>query len=62
MDKTTGALHNIVLVSAKYKEVFTFADVEKNIHTFCDQLVQNIPMLESYEQSWTDKLLRKRKI
>lgn len=61
-DVKTGKILNLVLVFTKHSEVFTIADQHENIEEFAHQLNRYLPLLEKYDQSTIDKIMRKLKI
>ncbi len=52
-------LKNIVFVSAKGHAIYTFHDTPQHIEAFILSLDKFLPMLDSYEQSSFEKLIRK---
>lgn len=55
----SDSVKNIVLVSKKYHNIFTINDEINNIWEFLDTMVNYIPHLDNYEQSFFEKLSRK---
>lgn len=62
MEKTTGKLKNIVLVLEKSVEIFTLRDASEQQQLFFAELSKFVPFLESYQQTWIDKMMRKLKL
>lgn len=62
MEKTTWKLKNIVLVLEKSVEIFTLRDTPEQQQLFFVELSKLVPFLESYQQTWIDKMMRKLKI
>lgn len=62
MEKTTGKLKNIVLVLEKSVEIFTLRDAPEQQQLFFAELSKFVPFLESYQQTWIDKMMRKLKL
>lgn len=62
MEKTTGKLKNIVLVLEKSVEIFTLRDAPEQQQLFFAELSKLVPFLESYQQTWIDKMMRKLKL
>ena len=58
----TQNIHNIVLLYTRGYEIYTINDSTEKLQEFSLQLDQNIPLLESYEQSIRDKFMRKVKL
>ena len=55
-------IHNIVIVNSKNARIYTINDTEENLKDFVEELSNYIPMLENYEQSTMDKVIRKLKL
>jgi hypothetical protein len=55
----TEDLRNIVLVSAKWHSIYSFNDSLEHIRAFILQLDKFLPLLDSYEQTWFEKIIRK---
>ena len=56
-------IHNIVIIDdKKHADIYTIKDTQKNLENFVNELNEHIPMLDKYEQSTTDKLIRKLKL
>jgi hypothetical protein len=56
-------IHNIVIIdNKKVYRIFTIKDTEKNLENFVNELNWYIPMLDKYEQSTMDKIIRKLKL
>ena len=56
-------IYNIVLIEeSKTPRIYTINDDEKNVENFVKELNGYIPMLENYEQSTMDKIVRKLKL
>lgn len=55
----TDSIKNIVLVSRKSHNIFTINDEVDKIWEFLDNMVNYIPHLDNYEQSFFEKLSRK---
>ena len=56
-------IHNIVIIdNKKIPRIFTINDSETKLKDFVNELNDYIPMLESYEQSTMDKIVRKLKL
>ena len=62
MEKTTGKLKNIVLVLERSVEIFTLRDAPEQQQLFFAELSKLVPFLESYQQTWIDKMMRKLKL
>ena len=45
-----------------HHEIYTINDSQESIENFAQELSQYLPLLESYDQSTIDKLMRKLKI
>lgn len=58
----SGKILNFVLVFPSHYEIFTIDDTQQNISLFAQDLSQYLPLLENYQQSTIDKLMRKLKI
>jgi len=56
-------IHNIVILDNKndYK-IYTIKDSDKNLKNFVEDLNWYIPILETYEQTTMDKIIRKLKL
>jgi len=52
-------IKNIVLLHTNKIEIFTIKDGTENLEKFIEELNKHLPILESYEQSWFDKLIRR---
>jgi len=56
-------IHNIVIIdNKKTPSIFTINDSEANLKKFVEQLADYIPMLDKYNQSTLDKVIRKLKL
>jgi len=56
-------IHNIVIIENKETpRIYTIKDTEKNLEIFVNELSEYIPMLEKYEKSTLDKIIRKLKL
>lgn len=56
-------IHNIVIIdNKKTPRIYTIKDNEANLKNFINELNDYIPMLENYEQSTMDKIIRKLKL
>ena len=56
-------IHNIVIIDdKKIPRIYTINDSEKNLKEFVDDLNKYIPMLDNYNQSTFDKIMRKIKL
>ena len=56
-------IHNIVIIdNKKVYRIYTIKDTEKNLENFVNELNWYIPMLDKYEQSTMDKIIRKLKL
>ena len=56
-------IHNIVIIDDKNApRIYTIEDTEKNLKNFVSELNWYIPMLENYNQTTLDKLIRKLKL
>ncbi|MFC2494826.1 hypothetical protein BSK20_00795 [SR1 bacterium human oral taxon HOT-345] len=62
MEKKTGKLRNIVFVFDKSVEIFTLNDTPEHQKLFFAELAKVVPFLESYEQGFVEKLIRKIKL
>ena len=62
MEKKTGKLRNIVFVFDKSVEIFTLNDTPAHQKLFFAELAKVVPFLESYEQGFVEKLIRKIKL
>lgn len=58
----SGKILNFVLIFPSHHEIYTINDSQENIEKFAQELSQYLPLLESYDQSTIDKLMRKLKI
>lgn len=61
-DAKTGKILNIVFVFKNHYEIFTIDDDAEQLQIFAETLGQYIPMVESYQQTMIDRLMRKLKI
>lgn len=59
VDVKSNSIKNIVFVWAKSHNIFSINDDINNIWSFLDVLVNYIPHLDNYEQSFLEKLSRK---
>lgn len=56
-------IHNIVIIDIKkVPRIYTIKDTEKNLENFVNDLNKYIPMLDNYEQSTLDKIVRRLKL
>lgn len=56
-------IHNIVIINDKKEPlIYTIKDTEKNLENFVNDLNWYIPMLDSYDQDFLSKVLRKLKL
>lgn len=56
-------IHNIVLIeNTKEARIYTITDTSENLENFVHELSKYIPMLDTYNQSFFDKFLRKIKL
>ena len=56
-------IHNIVIIDdKKVPRIYTIKDTEKNLQNFVNELNEYIPMLDNYEQSTLDKIVRRLKL
>lgn len=62
MEKKSWKLKNIVLVLERGVEIFTLNDTTEQQQLFFSELSKFVPFLDTYEQSWIDKLMRKIKL
>lgn len=62
IDINTQSIKNIVLLMWNFRSIHTFADDAENIKPFILALWDIVPMLDWYEQTFVDKLVRKLKI
>ncbi len=62
IETKTQLLKNIVFVSAKNHAVYTFDDEPEHIRDFVLALDKYLPMMESYDQSNLDKMIRRMKL
>ena len=62
MEKKTGKLRNIVFVFDNSVEIFTLNDTPEHQKLFFAELAKVVPFLESYEQGFVEKLIRKIKL
>lgn len=62
IDKRTQALHNIIFITKREKEIHTFADEQETIQEFIQQLVNHIPFVEHVRYTRVEKLIRRLKL
>lgn len=56
-------IQNIVIIDKNnVARIYTIEDTEKNLESFVNELSGYIPMLEKYEQSTMDRIIRKWKL
>jgi len=51
-----------VIVLEKSVEIFTLRDTPEQQQLFFAELSKLVPFLESYQQTWIDKMMRKLKV
>lgn len=59
LHRKTDLLKNIVFVSAKWHAIYTFHDTPERIQAFILSLDKFLPMLDQFEQSNFEKLIRR---
>lgn len=59
LHRKTELIKNIVFVSPKGHAIYTFHDTPERIKDFILSLDKFLPMLDSYEQWWFEKLVRR---
>lgn len=59
LHRKTELLKNIVFVSAKWHAIYTFHDAPEHIQAFVLSLDKFLPMLDQFEQSNFEKLIRR---
>jgi hypothetical protein len=56
-------IHNIVIIDdKKIPRIYTINDNEENLEKFVNELNGYVPLLDTYEQSTFDKMMRKIKL
>lgn len=58
IEKETNKIKNIVLIDKKWYSIYTIKDKEENIKNFSKELSNYIPMVDWYNQSLLEKLIR----
>lgn len=59
IDIKSDSIKNLVFVGEKFHNIFTINDDINNVSIFLDNMVNYIPHLDNYEQSFFEKLSRK---
>jgi hypothetical protein len=62
MDAKTQILKNIVFVSAKWHTIYTFHDTPERIRDFILDLDKYLPMMETYDQTNVERMIRRMKL
>jgi hypothetical protein len=62
MDAKTQILKNIVFVSPRWHTIYTFHDEPGHIRDFILDLDKYLPMMESYDQTNVEKMIRRMKL
>ena len=52
----------MIIDDKKVPRIYTIKDTEKNLQNFVNELNEYIPMLDNYEQSTLDKIVRRLKL
>lgn len=62
IEAKTQLLKNIVFISNKWHAIYTFADTPEHIRDFILTLDKYLPLLESYDQTNLEKMIRRMKL
>ncbi|MFA7717749.1 MAG: hypothetical protein WC875_03455 [Candidatus Absconditabacterales bacterium] len=62
MDAKTQILKNIVFISSKGHTIYTFHDTPEHIRNFVLELDNYLPMMETYDQTNVERMIRRMKL